>query len=465
MKKCYSITVYLLFLGINFFNAQISEINFLNRDYDYGIQPNNIQANDLLDVYVAWRNTFVASCNDGRFRVKFDTPSQTVSEGIGYGMLLAAYANDKELLDGLWLYYKDFSNANGVMNWKIEDCSNVIGQNGATDAELDAAIALIVAEKRWGNSGAIHYQNDAKALIAAIKDHEVESGTYVLKPGDAWGGSANTNPSYFTTGYFRVFGEYTNDQVFWNAVASKCYDIIDANLSKNNAVYNLVSDWSEADGDYSTQVSWAYDEGKSYYYDAARTPWRIAIDYLWYGNSRALSYTELCNDFVTAQGGFDQIYPGYNQAGVAIRTDYKDPTFTGAYSTAGMASTDLNFVNDGYEELKNQPTTAYFGATLRAIYMFVLSGNAYNPLEPVLSVDKPETDTPSFKAYPNPVLNDLFVNFKFSKPRTINLFSLKGTKLSTKTSQSSEMKLDMSHLSSGVYFLNVDNKNYKIVKL
>lgn len=464
MNKRYPTTVYLLLLLVNFSHAQISEVNFLNRDYDYGLQPTNIQANDLYDVYVAWRNAFATPCTNGRYRIKFSTPTETVSEGVAYGMLLSAYANDKELFDGLWLYYQDFSNVNGVMNWRINGCSSVIEFNGATDAELDAAIALIVADKRWGSTGAINYQDDAKTLIAAIKNHEVELNTNVLKPGDAWGGSINTNPSYFTTGYFRVFGEYTNDTVFWNAVADTCYDTINSNLSKNNAVYNLVSDWCEADGDYSTIVSWAYNQGKSYYYDAARTPWRIAIDYVWYGNSKALDYSVLCNNFVTAKGGFDQIYPGYSQAGVAINTAYKDPTFTGAYATAGMSSNIQSFVNSGYTELKNQSTSDYFGATLRAIYMFVLSGNTYNPLkEPSLGI--PKLEGKSIKTHPNPVLDHLFVSFKTSEKRTINLFSINGTKLLSKTINISEIEIDISHLSSGIYFLNIDKENFKIIKL
>ncbi len=464
MNRRYLTPVYLLLLLINFSNAQISEVSFLNRDYDYGIQPTNIQANDLYDVYVAWRNAFATPCSNGRYRIKFDTPTETVSEGVAYGMLLSAYANDKELFDGLWLYYKDFSNANGVMNWKIDGCSTVIGDNGATDAELDAAIALIVAEKRWGNTGAINYQNDAKTLIAAIKNHEVEANTNTLKPGDAWGGSANTNPSYFATGYFRVFGEYTNDTTFWNAVADKSYDVINANLSKQSAAYNLVSDWCEADGDYSAIVPWAYDEGKSYYYDAARTPWRIAIDYVWHGHSKALDYSVLCNNFVTDKGGFNQIYPGYNQAGVAINTSYKDPTFTGAYATAAMSSSAQSFVNSGYAELKNQSTSAYFGATLRAIYMFALSGNAYNPLkEPVLSV--PELDNYTFQIYPNPTSDYLFVDFKTSKPKTISLYSVNGKKLLSKSIETSEIKLDISHLNSGIYLLNIDEENFRVVKL
>lgn len=463
MKKCYTLTYFTYFLFLITVNAQISSVSFENLDYEYGTQPTNIQTNDIYDVYVSWRNTFAEPCTNGRYRIKFDTPSQSVSEGIAYGMLLSVYANDKELFDGLWLYYQDFVNANGVMNWKIDGCTTVIGNNGATDAELDAAYALIVADKRWQSTGTINYESDALSLISIIKTYEVESVTNVLKPGDAWGGSNTTNPSYLTPGYFRVFGVYSNDTTYWNAVANKSYAIINANLTQNNASYNLVSDWSKADGSYSNEVSWAYDQGRSYYYDAARTPWRMATDYVWFGDAQAATYNQLCIDFVNAQGGFSEIYPGYSQAGVAIDTTYKDPTFTGAYSSAAMTSTNQTFVNNGYTELKNQATTAYFGATLRAIYMFALSGNMYNALEEnTLSIN--ETSQTKFKIFPNPVLDYLHVSFKTSKKRTITLYSINGQQLLLKTVNNLETKLDLSELNSGIYFMKIDGESYKIIK-
>jgi endo-1,4-beta-D-glucanase Y len=64
-------------------------------------------------------------------------------------MLLAAYAAVKTTFDGLWKYYLSQKNSNGVMNWKIGGCTGVTGQNGATDAELDAAMALIIASEQW----------------------------------------------------------------------------------------------------------------------------------------------------------------------------------------------------------------------------------------------------------------------------------------------------------------------------
>ncbi len=280
---------------------------------------------------------------------------------------------------------------------------NVNGQNGATDAELDAAAALMVADTRWGNSGAINYNSEARRLINIIKIHEVEEGSNVLKPGDAWG-SNTTNPSYFATGYFRAFGEYTNDSGYWNAVANKSYEIINNNLSQNNAAYNFVSDWSRSNGNYSSEVDWAFDQGKSYYYDAARTPWRAAVDYVWYGNNDALNYSTLCNDFVNSVGGFDQIYPGYRQDGTPINTSYKDPTFTGAYALTAMTSGNQNFVNAGYTELKKSSINSLFCS-------YIMSGNLFNSLSVTLCNEEFQ-DHNVFKLFPNPATNVLNINFK-----------------------------------------------------
>ena len=43
---------------------------------------------------------------------------------------------------------------------------------------------------------------------------------------------------------------------------SKSYDIIETNQSKTGAVYNLVSDWCRANGNFSADVSgWAKHKG------------------------------------------------------------------------------------------------------------------------------------------------------------------------------------------------------------
>ncbi len=350
-----------------------------NKTYSYGLIPSNRNGQDAVNNYNTWKTNFIEACSNGRLRVKFDNSSQTVSEGIAYGMLLSAYAADRTTFDGLWNYYKDNRNSNGVMNWKINGCSGIVGMNGATDAELDAAMALIVADYQWKSTGAINYSSDAKVLLTAMKNHEVESGTFVLKPGDMFGGTDLTNPSYFAPGYFRKFASFTGDN-FWISVADKCYDVINKNLSVNNAAGGLVSDWCNASGSYSNQAGGYVNGGKKYTYDAARTPWRIALDYVWYGNSAAKTYVKKASDFSRVTiGGTKNIVDGYNQDG-SKSGQYHNATFVGAFATAAMGGDNQSHLDDSYSDLNstNEPT-AYFNQTLKTMYLFLLSGNFYLP--------------------------------------------------------------------------------------
>ncbi|CAL2057276.1 endoglucanase [Tenacibaculum sp. 190524A05c] len=444
--------------------AQNANIEFINAYYPFGSMPANVQSSDLQDAYMQWKNSFVdTNCTNGRARVKFDDPNFTVSEGIAYGMLLSAYANDQELFDGLWKYYQSHTNSNGVMNWKIEGCDTVNGQNGATDAELDAAIALIIAGNRFGNTGSINYHQDAKDLIAIMKQHEIEGGSFVLKPGDAWGGSSNTNPSYFAPGYFRVYGEFTNDVTFWNNVTTKTYQILNANLSVNNAVDCLVSDWCKADGTYSDIVPWAFNSGKSFYYDAARTPWRIATDYLWYGKSEAADYLNKCVSFVNRVGGLSNIKAGYNQDGTSIN-NFQDPVYTGSFASSMLISNNQNVVDGVYTVTKNLTSTQYFATTLRVIYMFTLSGNFYNPVSSVLGTDEIDYASKNHFVYPNPSSNQLFLK-NFEVGTNLKVYTLNGKEVMKITvNNDSKSFVDISKLPVGTYFIRGKDVKLRFIK-
>ncbi|MBX9853628.1 MAG: carbohydrate-binding protein [Cytophagaceae bacterium] len=378
-KVLHIIPIFILVLLLSL-NVQAQNFPFpQNRVYGFGLMPGNRSGADAQSAYNTWKTNFLASCANGRYRVKFDDPNQTVSEGIGYGMLLSAYAGDRAIFDGLWNYYKDNRNSHGVMNWKIGGCSGTVGANGATDAEIDAAMALIVAHYQWGSTSGINYDADAKALIGAIKSFEIESGSNVMKPGDFFGGSNITNPSYFAPGYFRVYASFTGD-AFWNAVADKCHDVINKNLSVNGAAGGLVSDWCKADGGYSPDAGGYNQGGRLYLYDAARTPWRIAVDYVWHGNTSAKTYSKKSSDFVRINlGGPQNVKDGYNQNGSAYG-QWHNSTFAGAFACAAMGGDVQAHLDNSYADLRGiNDNNSYFNHTLKTLYMFLLTGNFYKP--------------------------------------------------------------------------------------
>lgn len=433
--------------------------------YGNGLMATNKNSQDAKNNYDTWKANFVADCASGRKRIKFDDPSKTVSEGIGYGMLLSVYMADKTLFDGLWLYYKDNVNSNGVMNWKINGCSGIEGANGATDAELDVAFALIVADYQWGSAGNLNYKTDAKTLIAAVKTHEIEANTLVLKPGDQFGGSQITNPSYFSPAYYRAFGAFTNDAAFWNSVAAKSYTIINNNLTVNNAIGGLVSDWCTESGAYSAIASQnGYNrEGKAYTYDAARTPWRIAVDYLWYGSADAKTYAKKASDFVRVNlGGSANIKDGYNQNGT-LAGQYHNATFVGAFACAAMAGENQTHLDASYTDLKNlNEPNSYFNHTLKTLYSLLLTGNFYLPLNATLSNDEFELENSTVTLYPNPSA-DKFTVFAPEKS-TISVISPQGKIISEQKTIAETTEINLANQSSGLYLIKISNENKSITK-
>ncbi|WP_269234084.1 glycosyl hydrolase family 8 [Flavobacterium flavigenum] len=431
--------------------------------FNNGLMATSKNSQDAYNNYDIWKTNFTEACSNGRYRVKFDNSWETVSEGIGYGMLLSVYKADKSLFDGLWLYYKDNVNSNGVMNWKINGCSGTIGQNGATDAELDVAFALIIADYQWGSIGTINYKNDAKTLIAAIKTHEVEANTFVLKPGEAFGGSQITNPSYFSPAYYRAFGVFTNDTSFWNSVAAKSYTIINNNLTQNNAVGGLVSDWCEASGNYSSQAGSYANQGKLYTYDAARTPWRIAVDYVWYGNADAKSYAKKSSDFVRVNlGGSSNVKDGYNQNGAATG-QWHNATFVGAFACAAMAGENQSHLDASYNDLKNlNEPNSYFNHTLKTLYSFLLTGNFYLPPTATLSNNDFDIEKSEITLYPNPSADKFTVYAPENS--TVTVFSPQGNLISEQKTLSENTEINLANQSSGLYLIKITNGTKSVTK-
>jgi endo-1,4-beta-D-glucanase Y len=340
------------------------------------------------------------------------------------------------------------------MNWKINGCSDLLGQNGATDAELDTAMALIVADYQWGSNGTINYKADATTLIGIIKSREVELPSFTLKPGDAWGGSTITNASYFAPAYFRAFGAFTNSTAFWNQVAVKCYTIIDNNLTKNSAAGGLVSDWCQADGSYSSQSTGFGNQGKTYSYDAARTPWRIAVDYLWYGTAEAKTYSKKASDFVRVNlGGTSNIKDGYYQNGNLLG-QWHNSAFVGAFAAAAMGGENQSHLDASYNDLKNiNDANSYFNQTLKTLYLFLLNGDFYLPLNAALNTVTFQNAGFDATLYPNPSSG----NFTILAPiqSEIKVISAEGKIIVEQIMNSKTVQINLKNQAAGIYMIQI----------
>jgi endo-1,4-beta-D-glucanase Y len=310
----------------------------------------------------------------------------TVSEGMGYGMLLAVYVNDQPLFDALWKYEQLHLNGNGLMNWEIGPDGNVTsgGQGGATDGDEDMAWALTMADLQWGGQGTLSdtYLNNAKKLIDAIWSFEVDHGRQdMLKPGDQWGDVDITNPSYFAPAYYRVFGAISGKVAEWNRVLDSSYVILDKSLNaaSGNASNGLVPAWCNSSG----TPAGAAGAPLNFQNDATRTPFRIAEDYCFSGEPRAKTYLGKISAFYVSVG-VANITNGYDLDGTphpekVFPAGLQAASFVGPAGVAAMHSAQYQrFIDDAYAEvatLKLSAGTIYYQKSWTALSLLMLTGN------------------------------------------------------------------------------------------
>ncbi len=213
----------MLVIILLFLNSLLLASNFpfpQFRNYPYGIKVTNFNNEELnthlQQTFLTWKQNYLTKSGapKGTYRIQRGSANNydTVSEGIGYGMLILVLTdgivnNNRQYFDGLYRYYQCYLDSNGLMNWQIDSEGNIIGYNAATDADEDVALALVFAHYQWGSqNSSINYLEEAKKVINRIMEYQVEKPSYVLKPGDGFGGSELVNPSYFSMAWYIKLG-------------------------------------------------------------------------------------------------------------------------------------------------------------------------------------------------------------------------------------------------------------------
>lgn len=284
------------------------------KPYDHGFTPTTISVEDARAAYDDWKAIHLEDCGGGVWRVPWENAKldATVSEGIGYGMLLTVAFGDQAAFDGLYAYYNQALNGDtGLMHWLRYGCDahhdtkyNGFPDGAAADADLDVAMSLIMADCKWGDG---NYAGEATKVIANIRQHMFgKSGDReMLLPGDsAWFhsmGDGCVNYSYFAPAYYREFAKVeTGEAGFWNKAADDAYPLLEQAADESTG---LVRNWGSGDGNNAySECHDAYIRSGSYGDDAARTPWRVATDYLWNGTPAAKSWNDKMTAWVKGVG-------------------------------------------------------------------------------------------------------------------------------------------------------------------
>jgi endoglucanase len=150
----------------------------------------------------AFLSTYVNG--DGRV-VRNDQGGDTVSEGQAYAMLLTVAAGEPARFARVWTWTRThLQRPDGLLAWRWAH-GRVADAEPASDADLDAAWALMLAAKRFHDPG---YARAGRALARAIGGRETAwvGGRTVLAAGPWATGRAIIDPSYFSPRAFAAIG-------------------------------------------------------------------------------------------------------------------------------------------------------------------------------------------------------------------------------------------------------------------
>lgn len=374
--------------------------------YTHGsIKPDNVTQEQMdktvLRLYNEWKSKYLKKnpydpsqyyvwYSDGDF---IENDAITVSEAHGYGMLLTVLmANeDKDaqaLFDGLYQYFiaHPSSNNSDLMAWQQADNGqelvDVGGNESATDGDLDIAYALVLADKQWGSSGEINYLSQAKTVIQAIMESDVNQKEWILMLGD-WSSEEDmsTRSSDFMLQHLKVFAAVTGDER-WIQVVDKTYDIMRGIFKSYSSKTGLLPDFLIRQNEtyqpaYPNFLESDFDG--DYYYNACRFPWRVAVDYLMTGDKRALPQLKKFNFWVKAKtkGDPSNYNTGYTLAGKCVEED-TDLSFTAPLMVCAMIGADnQEWLNELWKYNTGMQTSEqyYYGNTLRLLCVITVAGN------------------------------------------------------------------------------------------
>lgn len=267
----------------------------------------------------------------------------TVSEGIGYGMLISAFQNDYETFNRLWAYnkgYRAYANTQ-LMPWVTYSFHyNTIDNSSATDADLDIATALILV---YLQTGVADYLADALTIANAIWNEEVNPSNLLLYSGNTsmWTGANPVyNLSYFSPVALRLFA-MVDPNHDWTGVLNAEYAYMQQVQAAGTGVF---PDWSDGSGVAVNPNNGSADNSYwTFSQESVRIPWRIAWDYYWFQDERAASVLNTLNAFISEKsGGNPAMIPGtsysWNLAfGADNASGSLSPHWLGAWCATGIA--------------------------------------------------------------------------------------------------------------------------------
>lgn len=214
--------------------------------------------------------------------IAHDEGGITTSEGQAYAMLRAVWAKDRAAFDEVWRWTRDHLQVRDdrLLAWKWKD--GLQDRNAATDADQDAALALVLAARRFREPG---YLEEARAILADIWAREVITvGGRPVPTGGNWAPGERyptVHVAYLAPYAYQVFAEVDPARP-WEELVRSSYEILRFLFVERRLA--LPPELVFVDGRTGALLLERPGSAPAPFgYDAVPIYWRVALDARWFG--------------------------------------------------------------------------------------------------------------------------------------------------------------------------------------
>ena len=249
---------------------------------------------------VGGQNTVYYETNNNMAYI-YDTGNGDVrTEGMSYGLMICVQMGDQEKFNKIWRWAKTYMQypqghqKAGLFGWQCNTDGSLIKSNGqdpscAPDGEIYFLTALWFASHRWGNDGAINYEEEAQYLAKAILNKSGRSdgqicpifnyGNHIVTFGET--SYSFTDPSYNLPGFLELWARWSDtNKDFWVQTPAAARGLLQKAC---NSTTGLFPDYSKYDGT-PYKPDWAGYDTRQYKYDASRSAMNVGMDYNWFAS-------------------------------------------------------------------------------------------------------------------------------------------------------------------------------------
>jgi hypothetical protein len=275
-----------------------------------------------------------------------------------------------------------------------EACGQVDAPDSQTDGDQPIALALLMADRLWGSTGAVDYLGQATATLTAMKAYETNPRSkapllgdwcYLANPGMPAPFQDATHPADFAFDHFRAYFAATRDPI-WSEAVGSVYRIVAGFQDRHSPRTGLFPEYMLATSGQPVPAMpnfLAEPNAGAFTSDAALVLLRLASDYVVAGASDGRGKAALgpVNRWIRGETGGDpsQIAAGYRLDGTELAPG-PGPEFEAVFAAAAMVDVSNQAWLDAlWRRMTTQPLSASFPDTVRLLSMILVSGNWWVP--------------------------------------------------------------------------------------